>query len=73
MCLKVSLLRPEDLRCCALRHPDHNSYFPSQSKLKHATSVTSENAIGRVATVRRGDRRPGGSLARGWVGLEEPK
>lgn len=73
VCLKVFFLRLEDLRCCVFRYLDYNSYFFSQSKLKYVISVVSENVIGRVVTARRGDRRFGGFLVWGWVGLEEFK
>lgn len=46
--------------------------FLVRGKLKQATSITSYNADGRVATVRRGDTGPAGSLARGRPGLVGP-
>lgn len=65
--LKVSRLRRAGLRCVALRRPDHNSYFPLQSKSKQAAHTARSNAVCHVAAADRGDTRrqaPGGSLGR---------
>lgn len=57
---KVSRLRREDLRRFALRRPDHNSYFPPQSKSGQAarTHVPMPPAAQQQRTVAtHGDRR----------------